>query len=266
MYFRGVSIFAIIAVTTLLALGGFVFFLFLEFFLGLGVWALLWAIDTTVSKNTIDNNQLYFLLMPIICALWIVYKYFKVTFSRNKNYTKVKLIELNKILFNEISFKEIFWLFFTISIILMVTYFVVFDIFTGVPYGKANDGADWAGGFIWIWILVFGFGLPAWFIAQITPESVLRDIEKNSNSRDAFEAGKPEEPEPEPKPKKKAEPKFAGSIKTEKEALELLGLSKPYTAANLKKRRMEMLKKVHPDQGGSNMMARLVNEAYEILK
>lgn len=59
---------------------------------------------------------------------------------------------------------------------------------------------------------------------------------------------------------------FSGSIKNEKDALEIFGMSKPYTFAELKKRRMELLKKVHPDQGGSNMMARLVNEAYEILK
>lgn len=69
------------------------------------------------------------------------------------------------------------------------------------------------------------------------------------------------------KQQRKEQPKreFSGSIKTEKAALELLGLEKPFTAADLNKKRMEMLKKVHPDQGGSNMMARLVNEAYELL-
>lgn len=59
---------------------------------------------------------------------------------------------------------------------------------------------------------------------------------------------------------------FSGSIATEKQALELFEMAKPYTLDQLKKRRMELLKKVHPDQGGSNMIARMVNEAFELLK
>lgn len=59
---------------------------------------------------------------------------------------------------------------------------------------------------------------------------------------------------------------FSGSFNTEKQALDFFELSKPYTLDELKKRRMDLLKKVHPDQGGSNMMARMVNEAYELLK
>lgn len=62
------------------------------------------------------------------------------------------------------------------------------------------------------------------------------------------------------------EQKTANAINTEKEALELFELAHPFTAAKLKSRRMELLKKVHPDQGGSNMMARFVNEAYDLLK
>lgn len=53
---------------------------------------------------------------------------------------------------------------------------------------------------------------------------------------------------------------------SEKQALELFEMKKPYTLDELKKRRMDLLKKVHPDQGGSNMMARLVNDAFEVLK
>lgn len=53
---------------------------------------------------------------------------------------------------------------------------------------------------------------------------------------------------------------------TIKTAQELFEISPPYTAAELKKRRMDLLKKVHPDVGGSNMMAKMVNEAYELLK
>lgn len=48
-------------------------------------------------------------------------------------------------------------------------------------------------------------------------------------------------------------------------AIELLGLSPTFTQADLKKRRSELLKKIHPDHGGSNAMARMVNEAFELL-
>ncbi|MEO3388865.1 hypothetical protein [Mesorhizobium sp. CAU 1741] len=57
-----------------------------------------------------------------------------------------------------------------------------------------------------------------------------------------------------------------GTVGTEKLALELFELSHFYTLEQLNKRRLELLKKVHPDLGGSNMMARMVNEAYELLK
>jgi len=59
---------------------------------------------------------------------------------------------------------------------------------------------------------------------------------------------------------------FTGSITTEKEALELFEMSKPFTSVELKKRRNGLLQKIHPDKGGSGMMVRLVNDAYEILK
>lgn len=64
----------------------------------------------------------------------------------------------------------------------------------------------------------------------------------------------------------RSEETFSGAFNTEKQALDFFELSKPYTLDELKKRRMDLLKKVHPDQGGSNMMARMVNEAYELLK
>lgn len=60
--------------------------------------------------------------------------------------------------------------------------------------------------------------------------------------------------------------RFTDSGLSEKQALELFELTRPYTLEKLRARRMELLKKVHPDQGGSNMMARMVNEAYEVLK
>lgn len=52
----------------------------------------------------------------------------------------------------------------------------------------------------------------------------------------------------------------------EQDALDLLGLAKPYTLAELDARRKAMLLKVHPDHGGSNAMARMVNDAYLLLK
>lgn len=67
---------------------------------------------------------------------------------------------------------------------------------------------------------------------------------------------------------RRAEQKGAKNEKfmTMEAALELFELPSAYTAAELKKRRMDLLKKVHPDTGGSNMMAKMVNEAYELLK
>jgi hypothetical protein len=52
----------------------------------------------------------------------------------------------------------------------------------------------------------------------------------------------------------------------EVQAIELLGLSRPFTLADLKRRRADMLKRVHPDTGGSNRMASMVNEAFDYLK
>lgn len=52
---------------------------------------------------------------------------------------------------------------------------------------------------------------------------------------------------------------------TLKSAQDLFDIKPPYTAAELKKRRMDLLKKVHPDTGGSNMVAKMVNEAYDLL-
>ena len=65
---------------------------------------------------------------------------------------------------------------------------------------------------------------------------------------------------------KAAKTAFTGSITTEKEALELFEMSKPFTLSELKKRRNGLLQKTHPDQGGSGMMVRFVNDAYDILK
>ena len=50
------------------------------------------------------------------------------------------------------------------------------------------------------------------------------------------------------------------------DALDLFELKQPYTLEQLKKRRKELMLRVHPDHGGSNMMARMVNEAFDLLK
>lgn len=50
------------------------------------------------------------------------------------------------------------------------------------------------------------------------------------------------------------------------DALQVLDLAEPFTQAELKARWRSMLKQTHPDQGGSTLMVRLVNEAYQYLK
>jgi len=49
------------------------------------------------------------------------------------------------------------------------------------------------------------------------------------------------------------------------EAVSILGLGKSYTQDDVKKAHREMLKKVHPDQGGSEYLAKLVNQAKDHL-
>lgn len=53
---------------------------------------------------------------------------------------------------------------------------------------------------------------------------------------------------------------------SEAQALEVLGMTAPYTLDELKKRRNIIIRKIHPDQGGSALMVRLVNEAFDVLK
>ena len=90
-------------------------------------------------------------------------------------------------------------------------------------------------------------------------EKALRDHDTNDDEDEAVKpkARKAETPPPE---------SSSGINQSEKDALDLLGLSKPYTLAELDKRRKAMLLKVHPDHGGSNAMARMVNDAYLLLK
>ena len=49
-------------------------------------------------------------------------------------------------------------------------------------------------------------------------------------------------------------------------ALDILGLNDDFTDADLKRQRIEMIKRSHPDQGGSHGLAKIVNEAFELLK
>lgn len=55
-------------------------------------------------------------------------------------------------------------------------------------------------------------------------------------------------------------------ITSRADALAILDLKEPFTPAELKSRWRDLLKQTHPDQGGSNMVLRLVNEAYDYLK
>lgn len=56
------------------------------------------------------------------------------------------------------------------------------------------------------------------------------------------------------------------TISSEDKALEVLGMTKPFTQRQLRARRAKMLKQVHPDKGGSEMMVRMVEDAYNLLK
>lgn len=56
------------------------------------------------------------------------------------------------------------------------------------------------------------------------------------------------------------------AITSESDALDYLELAKPFTSKELDRKRKAAPMRAHPDHGGTNAMARLVNEAYEILK
>lgn len=163
------------------------------------------------------------------------------------------------------------WLSLIISALILLGSVVYFEgINEGTTY--ANQTYEQTGG--WGILNVISWGIPIAFGCAFLIANRHRNLpqyipyetsyESNSDYRDYMKSGKPDdEPEPE-RPSENSH--FTGAISTEKEALELFEMSKPYNMADLKKRRMELLKKVHPDQGGSNMMARLVNEAYDVLK
>ncbi len=52
---------------------------------------------------------------------------------------------------------------------------------------------------------------------------------------------------------------------TEKEALEVLGLPKTATAEDIKEAHIRLMKKLHPDQAGSDWIAKKINAAKELL-
>lgn len=57
-----------------------------------------------------------------------------------------------------------------------------------------------------------------------------------------------------------------GKVSEKTTALQIMEMTEPFTQQALKKRRTALLKKVHPDTGGSNTFAQMVNEAYDLLK
>ena len=52
---------------------------------------------------------------------------------------------------------------------------------------------------------------------------------------------------------------------TREEAYEVLGLRDGATPDEIKKAHHELMKKYHPDQGGSNYLATKINQAKEVL-
>lgn len=52
----------------------------------------------------------------------------------------------------------------------------------------------------------------------------------------------------------------------EKSAMEVLGLTHPYTEQELKNQRKALIAKTHPDQGGTAFLMRQVEEAFQLLK
>ncbi len=56
------------------------------------------------------------------------------------------------------------------------------------------------------------------------------------------------------------------AITTVPDALDYLEMARPFTGKELDRKRKAALMRAHPDHGGTNAMARLVNEAYEVLK
>ena len=69
------------------------------------------------------------------------------------------------------------------------------------------------------------------------------------------------------KPSKSRELDPLNSVKTRyDDALELFGLSEPFTMAELKHAYAKLVKETHPDKGGNPALFRQVNKAFELLK
>ena len=89
-----------------------------------------------------------------------------------------------------------------------------------------------------------------------------REAEKEQKAQHKTKA-RPEADHKRQRAKKPAPPPKTGVLA---EALELFELEQPYTKADLKKRRKQLLAKTHPDAGGSAFLFKQVENAHEVLQ
>jgi hypothetical protein len=112
-------------------------------------------------------------------------------------------------------------------------------------YRAAEKLTKWILHGIWITVFLIGFtcGIVFWPLSAL-----LRLAIKQQPKQDA----------PKPPPPQSGDPL--------KEARDILGLHNEFSAADLKERHRELMKRVHTDVGGTDWLAQRVNWAHDILK